>query len=238
MEDLKEIDNIKENINSSNLIINDAKKILSSIRTETGKKKRKKYTLKQKAAVLNLIENKISRHEIERGYGINRKSIKGWESKKDQILNSLKKKLIDYQVEDEKLISQILNKKFLIWFHTCRRHDLVITSNQIIVYEIKITGYTFKNSQNAYICWVKRFLKRNNLTIRKSSHIEQKINVDIENITYIFLRKCIKERIDNTIYDNIECIVNLDETSYYIENPSKEICYIKGVKKVEIITYG
>ena len=94
MEDLKEIDNIKENINSSNLIINDAKKILSSIRTETGKKKRKKYTLKQKAAVLNLIENKISRHEIERDYGINRKSIKEWESKKDQILNSLKKNLI------------------------------------------------------------------------------------------------------------------------------------------------
>ena len=61
MEDLKEIDNIKENINSSNLIINDAKKILSSIRTETGKKKRKKYTLKQKAAVLNLIENIIIR---------------------------------------------------------------------------------------------------------------------------------------------------------------------------------
>ena len=61
MEDLKEIDNIKEKKNSSNLIINDAKKILSSIRTETGKKKRKKYTLKQKAEVLNLIENIIIR---------------------------------------------------------------------------------------------------------------------------------------------------------------------------------
>ena len=74
------------------------KKILSNIRTETGKKKRKKYTLKQKAAILNLIENNVSRQGIERDYGIdlqgsfNRKSIKEWESKKDQIINYLKKK--------------------------------------------------------------------------------------------------------------------------------------------------
>ena len=78
---------------------------------------------------------------------------------------------------------------------------------------------------------------KKNLTIRKCSHIGQKINGDIENITYIFLRKRIKERIDNIIYDNIECIVNLDETPCYIENPSKETINIKDVKKVEIITY-
>ena len=125
-----------------------------------------------------------------------------------------------------------IEQEILSQFHTYRRHGLAIISNQIIAYAIKITGYDFKNSYNAYICWVKRFLKRNNLTIRKCSHIGQKVNGDIENITYKFLRTCIKERIDNNIDDNIECIVNIDESPCYIENPSKETIDIKGVKKV------
>jgi len=58
------------------------------------------------------------------------------------------------------------------------------------------------------------------------------------NQTYKFLRNCINERIDNHIDDNIECLINVDETPCYIENPSKETIDIKGVKKVEIITYG
>ena len=163
--------------------------------------KRKKYTLKQKAAVLTLIENKMSRHEIEREYGI-------------------------------------IEQEILIQIRTCRRHGLAITSNQIIAYTIKITGYDFKNTFNAYVCWVKRFLKRHNLTIRKCSHIGQKIDGDYENQTYIFLSSCIKERIDNHIDDNIECLINVDETPCYIENLSKDTIDLKGVKKVEIITYG
>ena len=55
LNDLKEINQIEEDIKESNSIINEAKKILSLIRVDKDKLKRKKYTLKQKAAVLNFI---------------------------------------------------------------------------------------------------------------------------------------------------------------------------------------
>ena len=70
LNDLKEINKIEENIIELDSKLNEAKKILSSIRVDKFKMKRKKYTLKQKAAVLSLIENNMSRHEIERDDGI------------------------------------------------------------------------------------------------------------------------------------------------------------------------
>ena len=47
------------------------KKNLSSLSIKNVKIKRKKYTLKEKVAVLNLIENNMSRYKIEKTYGIN-----------------------------------------------------------------------------------------------------------------------------------------------------------------------
>ena len=70
LNDLKEKNQIEEVIKESDSIINEAKKILSLIIVDKSKLKRKKYTLKQKAAILSLLENNMSRHEIERDYDI------------------------------------------------------------------------------------------------------------------------------------------------------------------------
>ena len=110
----------------------------------------------------------MSRHEIEREYGI-RKSIKDWESQKDKIINSVKKNSFRLEGGGRKTCTKDIEQEILIWIHTCRRHGSAITSNQIIVYAIKIIGYDFKNTFNAYVCWVKLFL-RHNLTIRKCTH--------------------------------------------------------------------
>ena len=79
----------------------------------------------------------MSRHEIERDYGINRKSIKDLEFQKDKNINSVKKNSFWLEVEVEK---KDIEEEILIWFHTCRRNGLAITSNQINAYAIKNTG--------------------------------------------------------------------------------------------------
>lgn len=50
-------------------------------------------------------------------------------------------------------------------------------------------------------------------------------------MTFQFLLNCIRVRKNSQITDNIECIVNVDETPLYLENPSKETIDIKGKKK-------
>lgn len=74
-----------------------------------------------------------------------------------------------------------------------------VSCNQIIAYGIKLNGKDFKLTYNAYRCWVKRFLKRHNLSIRKASHLGQKMDKDIQNLTYKFLLNCIKARIKTQI---------------------------------------
>ena len=66
----------------------------------------------------------------------------------------------------------------------------------------------------------------------------QNISNNYENMTFQFLLNCIRVRKKSQITDNIECIVNVDETPSYLENPSKETIDIKGEKNIEIVTYG
>ena len=137
-----------------------------------------------------------------------------------------------------KPITKDFEEDIIIWINICRRQGLAITTNQIIAYAIKINGNDFKNTYNAYTCWVKRFLKRHNLVIRRASHMGQNISNNYENMTFQFLLNCIRVRKKSQITDNIECIVNVDETPCYLENPSKETIDIKGKKNIEIVTYG
>ena len=82
------------------------------------------------------------------------------------------------------------------------------------------------------------FFKKNNLSIRKASHLGQKIPNNMQNLTYKFLNEIIKSRKDSEVYDNISLIVNVDETPCYLENPLTETVDLKGKKQIEIVTYG
>ena len=42
--------------------------------------------MKKKKAVLTLLKYKISKHNIEKEFCIDRKTIRGWEAKKDEIM--------------------------------------------------------------------------------------------------------------------------------------------------------
>ena len=125
----------------------------------------------------------------------------------------------------------------MFWINTCGRNGFAVSCTQIIAYAVKLTGNYFKESLNAYRCWVYRFLKRNNLNIRKDSHLGQKVPKNMQNLTYKFLNEIIKARKDSEVYDNISLIVNVDETPCHLENPLTETVDIKGKKKIEIVTY-
>ena len=58
------------------------------------------------------------------------------------------------------------------------------------------------------------------------------------NITYKFLINYIQKRKETKILDDISCIINVDETPIFFENPTKDTVDIKGKKKIDIITFG
>ena len=205
---------------------------------EKEKIKKNKFTIEEKQSVLTLLSYNISKHSIEKKFGIDRKTIRGWEAKREEIMNEDNKKAYRLKGAGRHPITKDIENEILIWINTCRRNGVAVSCNQIIAYGIKLNGKDFKLTYNAYRCWVKRFLKRHNLSIRKASYLGQKMDKDIQNLTYKFLLNCIKTRIKTQINDDIHCLVNVDETPCYLENPSKDTVDIKGKKQIDIITYG
>lgn len=122
----------------------------------------------------------------------------------------------------------------MIYINICRRNDISVSCFQIIAYAIKLYGGDIKETIKAYKCWVHRFLSLHNLSIRKVSHIGQKVPKDLQNITYRYLNKIMNAGKITKIEDNIELIINVDETHCYLDNPSTEKVDIKGKKNIEI----
>ena len=112
----------------------------------------------------------------------------------------------------KKTLTKDIEEDIIIWINICRRQDLALTNNQIIAYAIKINVNIFKKTYNAYKCWVKSFLKRHNLFIRRASHIGKNISNNYENFNFSILLNYIRVRKYSQITENIECIVNVEET--------------------------
>ena len=72
--------------------------------------KKTRYTLEEKISVLNLLNSHISKHCVEKEYGI-RKNIRSWE-KKDQIMNAPNKNGFRLGGGDRKPITKDMKLKF------------------------------------------------------------------------------------------------------------------------------
>ena len=59
---------------------------------EKEKEKKNKYTIEEKQTVLTLLSFNVSKHYMENEFGISRKSIRLWETQKDEIMNNSNKK--------------------------------------------------------------------------------------------------------------------------------------------------
>ena len=228
----KDIEELEDIIDEDIAIINEANSLLrkENVLKEKERIKKTRYTLEEKIAVLNLLKFNVSKHSIERDYGIDRKTIRSWEDKKEEIMIAPNKKGFRLWGGGRKPITKDIEADILIWINTCRRNSIA-SCNQIIACGIKLNGGDFKLSYNEYKCWVHLFLIRHKLSIRKASHIGQCLPKQYENIIYKFLLECIKKKRETKIDDDTDCIINIDETLCYLENPSKETVDIKGKKK-------
>lgn len=83
---------------------------------------------------------------------------------------------------------------------------------------------------------VYRLLKKNFYVIRRCTHISQTLPEDANTKTILFLKEVIKMR---KIHDfDLSCIINLDETPVYLDNPNNYCLAKKGNKIVTIKSLG
>ena len=104
---------------------------------------------------------------------------------------------------------------------------------------MKIFPEFSNKKEHALKVWYYTFLKNNDFVIRKALHIGQALPVDYENKIIIFLKEIIsKRKLLNINDNNLDSIINVDETPLYFDAPFDTTIEKKGIKEVKINTSG
>lgn len=197
-----------------------------------------KYSIEQKIKIVNEIEE-TSTNAVNKKYGIDKKCFRDWKSNKDKLLAATNKrfkyrlghsgvKSATYEFEDS-----ILN-----WINHNRLLGIGITIKSVIAFTITLIPSLIDKDYKQLYKWFQRFKKRNNLSIRRASNLGQKLKDNAIDDIYKYFHLIISNRRLLNIYDNdVNLIINVDETPVYLELPEKTTVALKGTKEININTY-
>ena len=89
------------------------------------------------------------------------------------------------------------------------------------------------------ISWIRRFANRNNLSVRRVTHTEQKTTKKQEKKTELVIEYIRNFAINNLAINYDECvIINMDETPFDLDSIPNTTLEIVGTRKIDIWTTG
>lgn len=197
-------------------------------------KKRNHYTAAEKLKILNFAKN-TTFHRAAAKYGVDRKSLRQWSKKENQLMEMPKNKcaMRKSEVHWPKMEEHIINLVAKM-----RKDGYVVTRNFIRDEAIK---WSFNNREmsvnfKASINWVSRFMKRHNLVLRLKTKIAQKLPADLETKLIDFQQYIIQKR---TEYDfPLASIGNMDETPVQFDMIGNNTVDVKGAKTITVRSTG
>ena len=108
------------------------------------------------------------------------------------------------------------------WIKYNRHLGIAISVRAMIGFAISIINEFQNKKYKNLVSWAYRFMKRNNLEFRFASHIGQKLSSKAETQLKNFLKDIITKRNNLGIFEDIEILVNADESPIYLEMPLKK----------------
>ena len=201
--------------------------------------KKNKYTIEEKLKVLEKIKTN-SIHSIAKKYGIDRSSIRDWQKQEDKLKSQTNFRKFRIEGAGAKFELPKEKKDELIsWILQNQKLNLSITTSILIKYLLKIYPAFSNKKEHTLKKWCYTFLKNNDFVIRKASHIGQSLPFDYANQITMFLKEIIFKRKHLNIDDNnLDLIINVDETPLYFDAPFDTTIEKKGIKEVKINTSG
>lgn len=180
----------------------------------------KNYTLSFKLNVLDYVsKNNNNITHASRHFNIDRKVIRNWRKNKSKIV-SQSHKTESFRIKKSphpryKEMEEVLYD----WVVEQRDLGLCVSQRSIKRKALEIvsqTNSTFLASSG----WLHRFLKRNKLVLRRITTSGRELSKDAPKIINDFLDHCTKFQVEG--FDR-RCLINMDETSIYLDSPSNKI---------------
>lgn len=129
-----------------------------------------------------------------------------------------------------------VEEQLLEWVTDRRRQGIAISTLEIRLQGKMIASRLQQTTFKGSVSWVYAFLKRHSLSIRRRTHIAQKLPEDYEEKLVEFQRFIINER-QKFDYD-LSQIGNADQTPLTFDLPYSTTVDVKGAKSVSINTTG
>ena len=192
----------------------------------------KKYTIDEKLKYLDYLNKGMSKKEINRSYGISEKSLRDWAKQKGKLLEMTNKKN-RFRLKTEIIHSETteIEAEICVFIEQARGLGISIGSNEIIKEMLRLKPELKEKNYHAINKLVYKLLKRNNYTIGRVTHIAQKVRENAFSDLWQFLKTNITIRKELDIYENINKIVNLDETPIWFEMYNKQLLIKLGIKQ-------
>ena len=202
-------------------------------------KTKNSYTIEQKIFILNLLNQGKSKHEIEKEFGITRKTLRDWQEIEEDLRKMINKKdRNNLPGAGRPSQTKDIENNILEWIYQLRDQGVALTTHEIINYTLTLNPEMKNKSYHALVLWCFRFMKRNSLTIRIPTHIGQILRDNAYNQLNDFLRIIINTRKDLNICENLESIGNTDETPIWFEFFAKKTIARIGEKNINVRTFG
>ncbi len=104
----------------------------------------------------------------------------------------------------------------LEWLSERRRNNLTVSTKSLISYASSLKDNFSNNNLAAKLKWAYRFIKRKGLSIRRVSHLGQRIPEDKNIIANKFRENVINKRRELNIEEDEDYrVINMDETAFF-----------------------
>lgn len=201
---------------------------------------RKSYTVKEKLNILSkLNETHSSISTVARENNISNKMLRDWIKKYEKLVCTANKTTTRHVGSGRSAFFPEIEEKIYDWIVIERKvNKRIITYKNIrdkalkFAEENKIENFCASNG------WIERFLNRKNLVSRKITSVGQEDNrssVEIRQTVLNYFEE-IQQRLGNV--ENLNVVLNMDETPIYIDMMNSRTISFKGEKNTEACGTG
>ena len=193
---------------------------------------RNAYTAKEKLAVVKYAEA-FGNRAAGREFGVNEANVRLWRKNKDRLMKMPRTKQADRGLKAQ---FPEIESHLLEWVTDRRRQGIAVSTMEarlqahIIAQKLCVTNF------GGSVKWVYAFMRRNNLSVRRRTHISQKLPEDNEEKLMQFQRYIIRAR--NDVDYELSQIGKADQTPLMFDKPYSTSINATGAKTVTINTTG
>lgn len=181
---------------------------------------RRHFSVMFKLKVIKHFEESGSITATAKAFNVDRKSVRSW-SKDKESLNSISNRRVrcGRTTAISKCKWPILEEKLTRWIEDRRKTGACLSSKSIIAkaHQLQIEDNSLERDFRGSTGWFRRFIKRNNFSLRRISTSGRNLPENCVQIINQFLSSC-----SPRILGPKSGIFNMDETSIYLDSPSKQ----------------